>query len=264
MIVSAWEGHYRMTANDEHGRLAGRLAGAFRPALLPEGERREEVLYAVAEHDRGWIGLDEVPLWNDEANRPFSVTDYPLGLRLPFYGRGISEVEGQSPYAALLCSMHYTSLPPAFLKHIVGGAPASLPSALAEEKERQRRIRADLGLGSAAAEDTIGTHLALLQLADALSLHFCASIGTEQGDMAAPFAEMCLRAGAVATGSPISLARPAAGEALLSASILDAPVETSYLTRDVPARLIADKGIAAAYAETPLAEIRIAVRPIAP
>ncbi|MFD2331148.1 DUF3891 family protein [Cohnella sp. GCM10020058] len=263
MIVSAWDGHYRMTANDEHARLAGRLAAGFRHTLLSKGERMEELLYAITEHDRGWIGLDEVPLWNDRTERPFSVADYPLGLRLPFYALGISEVERQSPYAALLCSMHYTNVPPEFMKHVVGGAPPSLPVAVSEEKERQRRLSADLGLDSAEAAAMIGTHLALLQLADTLSLHLCASIGADQGDMAAPFAALCLRAGAAATGSPILLTRSADGEVLISASIFDAPLETSYLARDVPGPLIADKGIAVAYAETPLAEIRIVVRPIA-
>ncbi|CAI6086887.1 DUF3891 family protein [Cohnella sp. JJ-181] len=261
MIVSAWEGHFRMTTNDEHGRLAGRLAGLLRQELLPAGERTEEFVYATAEHDRGWIGLDEVPLWNDKTKRPFSVADYPLGLRLPFYKRGIAEVERQSAYAALLCSMHYTNLPPEFLTHVVGGVPAGLPAAIAEEKDRQRRIRGNLGLESAEETAMIAAHLGLLQLADTLSLHLCASIGADQGDMSAPFAGLFLRAGAAATGGGISLTRAAPGEWMLSASIFGEPVAASYLARDVPSSLIADKGIAAAYEETPLKEIQLILRP---
>ncbi|MEK0313421.1 DUF3891 family protein [Cohnella sp. 56] len=254
MIVSAWRGHYRMTTNDEHARLAGRLARALRAELLPAGGRTEEFAFAAAEHDRGWIGLDEVPVWNDSSDRPFSVTDYPLGLRLPFYKQGVAEVEAQSAYAALLCSMHYTNLPPEFMTHIVGGPAAGLSAAIATEKARQNRIRSSLGLSSAADEAMIARHLALLQLADTLSLYLCTAVGADQGDMSAPFAQLFRRAAAAVVGGEIALSRTSGDVVSLSPALFGGPLEASYRTRDVPVALIEEKGIAAAYAHTASAE----------
>ena len=64
-------------------------------------------MYAVENHDVAWRGPDREVLWNEEAGRPYSFLDYPLGPKLSAQWRGIDLVEAQDAYAACLCSMHY-------------------------------------------------------------------------------------------------------------------------------------------------------------
>lgn len=257
MIVSASERGFRMTTNDEHGRLTGYLASRLSERWLPDKERANEFVLAAAMHDCGWIGLDEVPLWNDGAARPFSVADHPLGLRLPFYRRGIDEVQKRSAYAALLCSMHYTNLPPEALAHVVGGPAADLPAAIAKERERQRSITMELSLDTPAGKATIAAHHRLLQLTDALSLYLCACT-EDGGDMAPMFAGLLAKAGAAIVLDGLSAGRTGA-EVTLSAPLFAEALEARYTTRDVPASLIAEQGIAAAYAATPLTEVSFTI-----
>lgn len=72
-------------------------------------EWKEDVLYSIKEHDRAWIDLDHTPLWNDELQRPYSFIDYPSLIKLTYYRQGIDKVGRQSPYAGLLCSLHFAS-----------------------------------------------------------------------------------------------------------------------------------------------------------
>lgn len=59
MICREQDGAIVMVKQHDHGKLAGELAIGFKEQHVPTEGRREEVLWAVAQHDRGWIDLDE-------------------------------------------------------------------------------------------------------------------------------------------------------------------------------------------------------------
>ncbi|XEC94169.1 DUF3891 family protein [Paenibacillus tarimensis] len=163
MIVRETDQAFYMIKQHDHAHLSGQLASGLSTALLADDERQEEVLLAVYEHDRSHIRLDDTPVWNDRTKAPFSFSDYPLLPKLTHYKTGLDEIEAQSRYAGLLCSLHYASFFP----------DPNHPECIAfvqYEQERQERIIFDLQLTD---WEAINKHFLLLQLCDDLSLYVC-------------------------------------------------------------------------------------------
>ncbi len=75
MIIYEREHDWVMTPQHRHGLLSGDISRQWNPTYIKETERWDEVTFAVAQHDRGWIDLDETPFWNDQVrNRtPLSI-----------------------------------------------------------------------------------------------------------------------------------------------------------------------------------------------
>ena len=130
MIIREREHEFIMIKQYDHACLAGKIAAQVNKNLFKTTDYLDEVIKAASEHDRGWVGLDETPIWNDEENIPYSFQDYPPELKLAFYKKGIDEIETVSPYAALLCSFHFSSFFP---------NPNDIPSIqfVSEESKRQ-------------------------------------------------------------------------------------------------------------------------------
>jgi hypothetical protein len=120
-------------------------------------------VYAIRYHDVGWIDLDREVRWNEQKNAPFAFEDYPLEPKVRAYGRGISLVEGMSPYAGYLVSKHFSSF-------FVGTAEEAGREFLVRELERQERLRRTITVAErSSAEDDFR----LLQFCDDLSLALC-------------------------------------------------------------------------------------------
>lgn len=103
-------------------------------------------------------------LWNEEKGRPYSFLDYPVGLKVRAYREGLDRMEGQDPYAACLCSMHYETLTRRF-----GGSEAETRFAEGESV-RQERLRAGM---SGEELENLDRNLRFLRLCDGLSLFVC-------------------------------------------------------------------------------------------
>lgn len=69
MICREQDGAFVMVKQHDHGILAGELAIWFKEQHVPAEGRRDEVLWAVAHHDRGWIDLDETPFGTMRSKR---------------------------------------------------------------------------------------------------------------------------------------------------------------------------------------------------
>lgn len=163
MIIRETEDEYVMIAQHDHARLSGEIAQHIRSRFFLDDSFMEDAIFAISEHDRGWIAMDEAPVWNERNDAPSSFLDDPPALKLYWYRRGIDEVEEQNKYAALLCSMHYSSF---FQKP----SDAEGASFYTGELKRQSRIKAELqGL----SEEMISAHFRLLQLCDDISLYVC-------------------------------------------------------------------------------------------
>ncbi len=163
MIIRESENSFIMVAQHDHASLSGQIAAHFKKEFFIEEVFFDDVVLAVQEHDRSWIGLDDTPLWNDRRLEPISFMDYPKIPKLTFYSAGLDETEIMNPYAALLCSLHYTS----FYAH---SQDKEITQFLNNERERQSRIMATVPHIS---EKTISYHFRLLQLCDDLSLYVC-------------------------------------------------------------------------------------------
>ncbi|MDQ0220709.1 DUF3891 family protein [Peribacillus cavernae] len=166
MVIYEREHDWIMTPQHHHGLLSGHIARHWNPAYIKRTERWSEVIFAIFQHDRAWIDLDETPFWNDGTKEPYSFIDFPLIPKLTFYKKGIDEVERQSPYAGLLCSLHYVSF-------LVGSKEPAAMEFSRQEKARQHRLMEQLNLFEVHNKDLLKTHFLMVQFCDDLSLYLC-------------------------------------------------------------------------------------------
>ncbi|MVP01828.1 DUF3891 family protein [Paenibacillus lutrae] len=165
MIVRETEQQFVMITQHEHAQFSRQIADCFKEELLVDQHYAEAVYLAIQEHDRSWIRLDDRPVWNDQDSIPFSFNDYPLLPKLVLYKLGLDEIEEMNDYAALLCSLHYSSF--------IHLRQSSLPDCAAfidHEHARQQRLKPKL---NHPGEYMIEQHFKLLKLCDELSLYVC-------------------------------------------------------------------------------------------
>ncbi|ARK28419.1 DUF3891 family protein [Halalkalibacter krulwichiae] len=162
MIIRERASEFVMISQHDHAFLSGEIAKYIQKRFFLSEEYIEEVLLAVFEHDRGWISIDEKPLWSESGLAPVSFAEYPHLAKLTAYQKGVDEVEVISLYAALLCSLHYCSF---FTK----ATDDESLHFVKLEKERQSRIRKQLQVNT----PVIRQHFRLLQFCDDFSLYIC-------------------------------------------------------------------------------------------
>lgn len=162
MLIYERKNDFVLVEQNNHAILSADLFNQLRGDLFDEN-RRSDVLFAIRNHDRAWIGIDATPLWNDEKNAPYSFIDLPSLLKLPHYQYGIDWVERKSKYAALLCSQHYAS----FFSHAKNEAELEYYQ---YELERQNRLRVESGNVSDKGNNN---HLDVLKFFDKLSIYIC-------------------------------------------------------------------------------------------
>ncbi|WP_440117965.1 DUF3891 family protein [Paenibacillus sp. QZ-Y1] len=171
MIVYEREHDFVLTAQHEHGLVAGEMASHWKTELLSDAAHREELVLAAREHDRGWIELDSAPFWNDYSQSPYSFRDFPLRPRFVFYRKGIEEVREQNVYAGLLCSMMYTEL---FQNNLGANAQddEDIRDYLNKEREQQSSWEQQLG-GGEALKRRLQSDVEIMLFCDQLSLFLC-------------------------------------------------------------------------------------------
>lgn len=245
MIIRETPDQFVLIEQHEHGRLSGDIARQLNPMILNEQDPyAAEVIGAVYEHDRGWIALDKVPSWNPESGAPYTFEDYPLAPKLDAYREGLREIEEQSLYAALICSLHYASF--THQAHT-----PEFKAFLAEEVSRQERLRTRLGLSE--QDETVYKHFRLLQLCDDLSLYVCMNEPGAAKDQEHPWFR---------DGFPNTEVLSPDGDRLFSAewknidtvavhpAAFPVPFAISIRGKAVPKQLIERAGIEKAYAQT--------------
>lgn len=163
MIVREQKDDIVMIKQHDHGLLAGTLFTKFNKEYLPSSDYKEDLFFAIRNHDCGWKLFDEEPFWNDQNDKPYDFNDFPIGPKLVLYEFGINKVEKTSLFAALLCSIHYVS----FLRDRTDEASKQF---VQNELFRQKRIQQEeLNLD----EQFVKKHYQILKLFDDLSLYLC-------------------------------------------------------------------------------------------
>jgi hypothetical protein len=153
-----------MVRQHDHAQLAGDVARNFKNFFIND-PYFDDLLFAVYQHDLGWIRLDETPIWNDRKSVPFSFTDYPLLPKLTHYQYGLDQTENMNKYAGLLCSLHYSSF-----GIFQGSSVEECIEFTRHEELRQQRIIIELNLTN---HEDINKQFRLLQLCDVISLYVC-------------------------------------------------------------------------------------------
>lgn len=163
MIIREREDEFVCIEQNHHAHIAKQLIIHWQQTYLQSDSLTESVLYAIEQHDVGWNYFDKQPLWNDALQRPYTFIDLPLLIKTVVYTTGVNIVAARNPYAAALCSMHYTN----FLhKYDLTEVKRYV---LNEQLRRQQILQAYPEVDDV----TFEKHLAILQLADNLSLFIC-------------------------------------------------------------------------------------------
>jgi hypothetical protein len=100
----------RLVTQPDHAHFAGELVALWRADGLPGHRRREDLLFAVREHDNGWREPDAAPSWNAGAERPHDFLSVPDAVKVEVWRRGVDRFAAQRPYAALLVALHALAL----------------------------------------------------------------------------------------------------------------------------------------------------------
>jgi hypothetical protein len=129
-----------------HAWVSGQLARAWGNPRFGTPEPREEVCLAAEQHDAGMAAWETRPTFDPETGLPRSFMQLTLAEHLEIWWSAAPLVMAQSPYAALLVSMHGTALYER--RDLARLAPADaeqVQAFMAGQRELQERLRVALG-----------------------------------------------------------------------------------------------------------------------
>lgn len=177
MIVFDEGDAWRFVTQPDHARFSGELVSLWREHGLPRHPRREDLLFAVREHDNGWREADAAPRWNHAAGRPHDFTSVPEEAWVELWRRGVERFAEERPYAALLVTLHGLALI-AMYGERASGTAAELAAELEERAD-------ELAEAAGVAREEAAADYPFLGFADAASLAVCRRTG-ERFERAAP------------------------------------------------------------------------------
>ena len=110
MIIVEQKSRLRCITQTDHAVLSAELLELWILNGLPEHPRRNDLLFAVREHDNGWREADAAPRTNPQNGRPYDYRSHPDALRLELWQRGVQRLSASYPYASLLVATHCLGL----------------------------------------------------------------------------------------------------------------------------------------------------------
>jgi Protein of unknown function (DUF3891) len=150
-----------------HAWVSGQLARAWGNTRFGAVEPYEDVCLAAEQHDVGMAAWERRPTLNPETGLPRSFMELELDEHLEIWWSAAPLVVSQSPYAAILVSMHGTAL---YERRDLARLPAAdadrVRAFLAGQRELQERLVAALG----ADRELVRRNQRLLWTWDSLSL----------------------------------------------------------------------------------------------
>ena len=165
-----------------HAWVSGQLARAWGNTAFPAPAPREPFCLAAEQHDVGWADADLAPLLDDDG-RPRSFLAYPRAEHVAIWRGAARRLLAQSRYAALLVSLHGTSL---YERIDPDAYPDAVAAAIREYVAGERALQASLSAGLDPAE--VDRNRRLLLALDRLSLALCHGRGTTLEELGAPIA----------------------------------------------------------------------------
>lgn len=175
MLVTRRAGNLMLITQPEHARLAGQLARVWGNERFAVPAPREALICAATHHDDGWLELDGLPVYNEDARRPANFVEVPLSRTIGPYGRGVDSVYERDPHAGALVGMHFSGFYTARWG-IQGGSPSDNPLAAevvaAQEARWMPALREAWAYRGPRSEFDAGTWHAyeVLQALDVISL----------------------------------------------------------------------------------------------
>jgi hypothetical protein len=179
-----------------HAWVSGQLARAWGNDAFPAPSPREPVCLAAEQHDIGWADADLAPLLGD-GGRPLSFIEYPRPVHVALWRDAARRMLAQSRYAALLVSLHGTSL---YARVDADAYEPEVARAIRSYKVEQRALQAELSAGLDAAE--IDRNRRLILALDRLSLALCHGSATTLESVPAADGEVTIRVEPAADAVP--------------------------------------------------------------
>ena len=156
-----------MIGQPAHAWVSGQLARAWGNDAFPAPAPREPFCLAAEQHDVGWADADLAPSAGPDG-RPLSFFQQPRPVHLAIWRGAARRLLAQSRYAALLVSLHGTSL---YERFDAAGQPPEVVAAVRDYMSAERAFQAELAAGLDAAE--VDNNRRLLLALDRLSLMLC-------------------------------------------------------------------------------------------
>jgi hypothetical protein len=167
-----------------HAWVSGQLARAWGNDAFPAPSPREPFCLAAEQHDVGWADADLAPLLGDDG-RPLSFMEVPRLAHVAIWRGAAERLLAQSRYAALLVSLHGTSLYERVA--VTPATESAIGSYLAEQRALQERLVDGLDPGE------VDRNRRLLLALDRLSLFLCYGSGSELEDVPGAAGAVTLR-----------------------------------------------------------------------
>jgi hypothetical protein len=261
-----------------HAWVSGQLARAWAEPFEP----REEVCLAADQHDIAWTMWERVPELDPETGLPYTFSALPRLRRLELWSGAATLLVPQSRYAALLVSLHGTSL---YERVDADAHPPGLAAQIRAYTREERALQATLSAGLDAEE--VDRNRRLILALDRFSLALCHGAETTLADVpAAGGGSAAIRvqpvAASVGTAVPPTAA-PGSARAADAAGVRDdaaVPVDTATVAytvapwpfaaervvvgceaRQLPGQFGSGDDLAAALAEAPWVPLRWALSP---
>lgn len=173
MIVRPRDNAVRLISQHDHARAAGTIARHWAgiESLPPPPEAvRQEVLFAIDNHDVGWCRPDATPQLDGMTSLPFSFFGVTADRAIRIWTEGIDSCASFHPLSGYLVSLHFAALAADGKRGALREVSRVLNGFIQAESRRREGLGALIEPGQRGA---IATSALLLKVCDTLSLLAC-------------------------------------------------------------------------------------------
>ncbi|GAB4562753.1 MAG: hypothetical protein Kow0047_11090 [Anaerolineae bacterium] len=204
MVVQDLGAGHMVVSQPAHAWLSAMLAAHWGNERFHRPEPWSELLAAIAIHDNGWLEWEKDPEWLPGTRQPRDFMRMDVTTHLKIWKKSIESALCYSRYAALMVSMHATTLAEWALDALdePPSVKAKRQTFLGEQRRFQHEVRSQLqaeGRWARWLDDThLETGLQLLKACDSISLTLCggwetpATIERVPGDRPGGFVDLTL------------------------------------------------------------------------
>lgn len=173
MIRREENNNWLLITQHEHAGLAGEIMEYWGNEMFSAPEPRDEVLFAINEHDAGWRQWDASPKLYAPSGLPANFSEIETQDQSVIWKRCFRDHAAEHPYASVLIALHFAK----FNQHNLDRDPSDKNAGtLKTELVKFIKDKAGVELNGFSLEDMssdIKVNLKLLQIGDIVSLSLC-------------------------------------------------------------------------------------------